>query len=70
MVVDPGQSQRGPGELQGLEVDRGASGSLAFYGRLVPGSRPAGGTVENAHRVEREAVQDLDAAVMEGQSEA
>lgn len=37
VVVDSSQCQRGPGELEGLEVKGGASGSLAFDGGLVSG---------------------------------
>lgn len=70
VAVDPSQSQGSPGELQGLEVEGGARGALAFDGGLV--SRPlrrGGGAVENAHGVEGQAVQDLNAAVMKGQSQ-
>lgn len=43
MVVDSSQRQRGPRELQGLEVEGGASRSLAFNGRLVSRSLTGGG---------------------------
>lgn len=70
MVVHSGESQGGPGELQGLEVEGGAGGPRALDAGLV--SRPlrgGGGAVENPHGVKGEAVQDLNAAVMKGQSE-
>lgn len=72
VVIDSGQCQRGPGELQGLEVEGGASGSLAFDGGLVSGSLTGGGgggAVKNPHSMEGEAVEDLNTAVVECQSQ-
>ena len=71
MVVHSDQSEGGPGELQGLEVHRGPARPLSLDGGIVStalGGR--GGAVEHPDGVEREPVQDLDAAVVEGQSEA
>lgn len=70
MVVDSGQSQRGPGELQGLKVEGGASRSLALDGGLVSASLTRRGAVKNPHGVEGETVEDLNAAVVERQSQA
>ena len=70
MVVDSSQSQRGPGELEGFEVEGGACSSLAFDGSLVSGPLTGGGAVENPHGVEGQAVENLNAAIMKRQSQA
>lgn len=68
MVVHSGQGQRGPGELQGLEVDGWAAGALTLDGRLITGALGGarGGSVEHAHGVKGQPVEDLDTAVVEG----
>lgn len=73
VVVDPDQRQRGPGELQGFEVGGGPRAALPLDGRLLTHTLrgPTGGwAVEDTHRVQGDAVQDLDAAVVKGQRQA
>ena len=72
MVVHPNQGQGRPGELQGLEVDGWTSCALPLDGGFLARTlgRTGGGTVVHAHGVEREAVQNLNTAVMESQSQA
>lgn len=67
VVVDSGQRQRGPGELQGLKVEAGTGGSLAFDGGLIPRSLARRGrrAIKNTHGVEGETVENLNAAIME-----
>lgn len=63
------QSQRGPGELKGFEVQRRAARSLAFNGGFLPNPlRGTGGTVEHTHCVQGKTVEDLNTAIMERQS--
>lgn len=53
-------------------MEGGASGSLAFDSRLVPGSLSGRGgrrAVKNTHSVEGQTVEDLDTAVVERQSQ-
>ncbi len=68
MIVHSHQSQRCPGELKGFKVQRWAAGSLTFNGRFfsdtLGGTR---GTVEHSHGVQGKAMENLDAAIMEGQ---
>lgn len=70
MVVDSSQGQGGPGELQSLEVESWASSSLAFDGRLFSRSLTGGrGPIKDPHGVKGQTVEDLNTAVVKGQSQ-
>lgn len=68
MTVDAGQSQGRPGELHGLEVDQRTRRSLPFEALLVHGAL-GGRAVEHGHHLQGQAMDNVDAAVVERQSQ-
>lgn len=50
-------------------MEGGTCGPLPFDSRLVSRPLGGGGAIEDCHGVEGEAMEDLDAAVVKGQSQ-
>lgn len=69
MTIDASQGQRCPGELHGFEVNQGTSSSLPFDGLLVHWAL-GGRAVEDGHRLQGQAMNNVDAAIVKSQSQA
>lgn len=68
MVVDAHQGQRRPGQLHGFEVYGRACGAGAFQGGLI--QRAWGRAIEHCHGLQRQPMNHVHTAILEGQRQA